>query len=215
MTSTTAAATVACLIALGVFSSSAAPAATTPPEVVERARKALAEAGISADLRLVSSEPTEWPDSSLGCRQPGMQYLQVITAGYALRFAGDDGRTHTVHVAGETAVVCMRGLDTGRAKNAAGGYRAPDMQMLVEKARKDLAARLGAPLSEIRLQDVESMTWPDENLGCSPAAGEASKPRAPASSVAGFRLALARGGQLYTYHTDSQRTIPCPPIEAE
>jgi hypothetical protein len=35
----------------------------------------------SSELKIVRIEPVEWRDSSLGCPQPGMEYLQVITPG--------------------------------------------------------------------------------------------------------------------------------------
>jgi hypothetical protein len=41
-------------------------------------------------------EEKDWPDSSLGCPQPGMAYLQVITPGYliVLRALGNDYMYH-------------------------------------------------------------------------------------------------------------------------
>jgi hypothetical protein len=35
-------------------------------------------------INVVESEPVEWSDSSLGCPQPDMFYLQVITPGYRI-----------------------------------------------------------------------------------------------------------------------------------
>jgi hypothetical protein len=41
--------------------------------------------GVSvANQEMVSISETEWSDSSLGCPQPGMTYLQVITPGYLI-----------------------------------------------------------------------------------------------------------------------------------
>jgi hypothetical protein len=42
-----------------------------------------------ARLILVRAEAVDWPDSSLGCPQPGMMYLQVVTPGYRLVLAAD------------------------------------------------------------------------------------------------------------------------------
>jgi hypothetical protein len=33
-------------------------------------------------ISLVRSESTTWPDGALGCPEPGMSYLQVLTDGY-------------------------------------------------------------------------------------------------------------------------------------
>jgi hypothetical protein len=38
-------------------------------------------------IALVHAEAVDWPNSSLGCPQPGMAYLQVITPGYRLVLA--------------------------------------------------------------------------------------------------------------------------------
>jgi hypothetical protein len=35
-------------------------------------------------INVVESEPVEWSDSSLGCPQPDMFYMQVITPGYRI-----------------------------------------------------------------------------------------------------------------------------------
>lgn len=66
----------------------AVPAAI-PPEagrLVELAKEELA-AKISvaaADVVVVSVEPVEWPDTSLGCPEPGMMYAQVLTPGFLI-----------------------------------------------------------------------------------------------------------------------------------
>ena len=51
-------------------------------------------------LELVSDEPVQWEDTSLGCPQAGMVYAQVITPGHRITFRqGDD--TYEVHTASE------------------------------------------------------------------------------------------------------------------
>src|SRR5688572_30891918 len=67
------------------------PAPKVDPAVEQRARKALSDAGIAGPLELVSAEAVQWNDSSLGCRQPGQQYLQVITDGHVLQFSSGKG----------------------------------------------------------------------------------------------------------------------------
>jgi hypothetical protein len=52
-------------------------------------RDAAARVGVPPNqLRLEHLERREWPDSSLGCPQPGFFYLQVITPGYLVMIAG-------------------------------------------------------------------------------------------------------------------------------
>jgi hypothetical protein len=74
----------------------------------ELARTLLAnEVGCAGDdIQIASIDSVEWSDSSLGCAQPGMMYLQVITPGYriVLEYAGQSYVVHTD--AGRRAVRC-------------------------------------------------------------------------------------------------------------
>jgi len=75
---------------------------------VEAARSTLArELGCAAaDVALIDAEAVEWSDSALGCPQPGMMYMQMITPGYrvTLEHAGQRYEVHTD--AGRRAVRC-------------------------------------------------------------------------------------------------------------
>ena len=48
-------------------------------------------------IQVVTVEPRDWPDSSLGCPQPDMLYAQVITPGYLIlvEVSGDRFEYHT------------------------------------------------------------------------------------------------------------------------
>ena len=50
-----------------------------------------------SDISVVSVEAVDWPDTSLGCPQPGMAYAQVITPGFrvVLEAAGKTCEYHT------------------------------------------------------------------------------------------------------------------------
>ena len=79
-----------------------APAATpqTLTGLQVEARQVLADrlSVPAAGLELVSDEPVQWGDTSLGCPQTGMFYAQVITPGHRITFRqGDD--TYEVHTA--------------------------------------------------------------------------------------------------------------------
>ena len=61
----------------------------TSPESAAAVDAALTDAashlGVSRDaLRVDQVESREWPDSSLGCPQPGQLYLQVVTPGFLI-----------------------------------------------------------------------------------------------------------------------------------
>ena len=90
----------------------AAPDAAEDTPVEAAARKLLAEdLGVAEDaLALVSSEPMQWSDASLGCPMPGYGYAQVITPGHKVIFE-HSGAQHAVHTNddGSHGVVC----DTG------------------------------------------------------------------------------------------------------
>ena len=44
----------------------------------------------SGEVVVVSATLASWPDSSLGCPQPGMQYAQVVTDGSVIVLQADD-----------------------------------------------------------------------------------------------------------------------------
>lgn len=84
------------------------PPSPTPGEIeapagaeqaVQLAREELArQLGLAPEaIRLVSVQAVEWPDTSLGCPQPGMMYAQVITPGFRviLEAAGEQYEFHT------------------------------------------------------------------------------------------------------------------------
>lgn len=75
---------------------------------VELARSTLArEIGCAAaDVALIDAEAVDWSDSALGCPQPGMMYMQMITPGYRVTLE-HAGRRYQVHTdAGQHAVRC-------------------------------------------------------------------------------------------------------------
>ncbi len=71
---------------------------------LEQARADLAERlGVAVDdVTVVSSEEVTWPDSSLGCPQPGMMYAQVLTDGSRMLLSAG-GRTYEYHSGGQRA----------------------------------------------------------------------------------------------------------------
>ncbi len=183
---------------------------TTPAseQAEHRARAKLAEQLKIAphEITVTRSEPQTWSDSSMGCGKPGAVALTVITEGYAVVLSAQ-GREHNVHVSGSSAVVCNKGAilhRDGRAMNVRG------LDLMMERARQDLAQRLGADPAKIRLGAMQAHRWNDSALGC-PRKDEAIQ----AGPVDGFKLALKYAGRTYTYHTDRQDVRPCPAIEAE
>ena len=80
------------------------------PALLELAKTDLAQRlSVAANqITVVSSEYVDWPDSSLGCPEPGMAYSQVITPGY--RFILQYGQKQYDYHTGlrSTLVLCTK-----------------------------------------------------------------------------------------------------------
>ena len=84
----------------------ATPAAGVPDPLldlpqVEQARRDLAQRlGVApVDIEVLSVQATTWTDSSMGCPQPGMDYLQVLVDGLFIQL-GYDGLAYNYHSGG-------------------------------------------------------------------------------------------------------------------
>jgi hypothetical protein len=146
----------------------------------------------------------EWRDSSIGCPKPGMAYLDVVSAGHKVTLRVD-GQFYVVHEAGNEAFVCKQA-------KALGGIT-PQRELVfgpqVMEARRDLAARIGAPEGQILFLAAEGKTFADASLDCPDPGVEYAK-----AEVRGWVLRFGYDNRVYSYHTDLKRTIPCPPISA-
>jgi hypothetical protein len=174
---------------------------------VDRAKALLAqEMSVTTDLiELVEAVEAEWRDSSLGCRERGMVYTPVITAGYRVTLGVGRDR-FVVHTTSDRAVVC------GRPRTPRGDSRdakLPPTDALVglrlsEQARADLATRLGVGKERVTVNLFRPMMWPDSSLGC-----PVKDQRYPQQPTRGFVIDLAFGGQSYEYHSDMTRVVTC------
>ncbi len=65
--------------------------------------------GIDKDeIVVVATEAVDWPDTSLGCPEPGMMYAQVITPGNKILLSYE-GKTYEYHSGKEDRLVfCER-----------------------------------------------------------------------------------------------------------
>lgn len=72
-----------------------------------------------------------------------------------------------------------------------------DEKSAVERSKKDLAERLGVPLSEISVKRVASTEFPDMSLGA-PEDGE----MAAQMIATGWKIGLASKGKEYEYRAD-------------
>ena len=83
-----------------------------PPEAtaaVDAAMQAAApHLGVNPDqLRVTQVEARQWPDSSLGCPQPGLLYSQIVTPGFLIIISSASGKQLEYHTdAGAHVVLC-------------------------------------------------------------------------------------------------------------
>ena len=163
------------------------------------------------EFTVVTIEPTQWSDSSLGCGKPGARSAQVMTKGYAVVLERQ-GQRHQVNVAGSHAVMCdstTHITGTTRLPTSARG-----LDRVAMLARQDLAHRLRLDPANIGVANVEPRRWTDDDMNCSSGGGA---PGAVENSqgTAGYRLELTASGRTYSYHTDLRSVRACPPLEAQ
>jgi hypothetical protein len=166
----------------------------------------------ASEFTVVTVEPAQWSDSSLGCRKPNSMYQQVVSNGYAVVLERQ-GKRHHVNVAGSRAVICEP------ATRLSGTVRQPmsarGLERVTELARQDLANRLRVDVQQIRVANVEPRHWTDDDMNCNSGGGEpAAAAPAGSASAAGYRLELNASGRTYSYHTDLRSVRACPPVES-
>lgn len=80
----------------GVLDGSEPPQPIVSPEFIASIFLASKLGVDRAELKLVRSEAVDWPDSSLGCPEPGKVYTQAIVPGYRIIF-DHNGQQYEVH----------------------------------------------------------------------------------------------------------------------
>jgi len=187
-------------------------------EIVDLVRQDLSEQlAIPADeIRVVDIEAVEWPDSSMGCPQPGMSYLQVITPGYKIVLEVN-GEEYTYHTGTSAFILCKTETAMDEPKSA---DPQPDKSpldaktaALVEEAKKDLMERAGVDMKDITVLAATKVEWPDSSLGC-------PKPGMNYLMVVtpGVLIKLSAEGESYEYHGDTESVFYCedpkPPLSS-
>lgn len=151
-------------------------------------RIAVAEAGVA-----------EWRDGSLGCPRPGMFYTQALVSGYRILLSVASA-TYELHVAGDRAVRC----DGAASKSVDAEVTVAGVRM-AKLARQDLARLLNADASDVAIESIRPVRWPDANLPC-PESTDAFT-----ADASGFVIRLSAKGQEFAYHADYDRVVPCGP----
>lgn len=60
-----------------------------------------------ASIQLERASAVDWPDSSLGCPQPGFMYSQIVTAGYRIVLSAN-GKQYEYHSDREKPSYCAK-----------------------------------------------------------------------------------------------------------
>jgi hypothetical protein len=159
------------------------------------------------ELEVLSVKTHTWRSSGLGCSPPRAMTSPVITEGFVVVFALPGGGQRHVNVSGSNAIVC----DPTEMRQRRGvALPATNVGVLAQKARADLAERLGVPVAEIEVVKFTPVRWANTALEC-PLPNEAPT----ASLVRGYRLRLRHNDLTFTYHTDYENVRPCPPINLQ
>ena len=139
----------------------------------------------AGQIELGDLQETTWPDTSLGCPQPGMMYAQVLVPGYRilLRVGGQEFEYHSDRK-GRT-VYCSR--------NVVGSAGLPPV---VERAREDLARRLTCTRTEVSVVEAPYVEWPSTMFP------RPEDIRVPVQTTPGYRPVFRCDGKEYAYRTD-------------
>lgn len=116
-------------------------------------------------------------------------------------------------IAAAASAGALQAAGTGPVK-AAPDKAAPrvplrNLNEMIEKARADLAMRLGGKPAEVTVAGWKPVQLPARVLSCEVTQGEAGEPL-----VAGYRIVLVYKARDYTYHSDTKTVTACPRIEA-
>lgn len=153
-------------------------------------------------IALLSVNEAEWPDSSMGCSQPGQAYVQQVTPGLVIILkAGDsDYEVHTDRA--QHYVVCLPQTGAGASPTPPD----PVVAEFIQQARANLASQLGISPDAVAVVSSEARDWSDGNLGCKP--GQASL-TPEAGPISGYKIVLAVGDKYYEYHTSFDAIYFC------
>lgn len=146
----------------------------------------------AADITIVSVEPVNWPDSSLGVHKSGQMYLQVITPGFRVILQAQ-GKRYEYHTDKGTRVV-----------------QVPERERpIVRDCRNDLAKRLNITADNVLVESIEARVFPDASLNL-PRPGE----HFISVKTPGFLITLRAINRLYVYTAAGKVFRYAGPVDA-
>lgn len=138
----------------------------TQDQAVALAKETVSQQAHVPQERLVleSVKAADWPDSSLGCPQPGMMYAQMITSGFKVILTTAN-TPYAVHIGSGRAVICG---GPGAQSLSPKGKAAIAKLELIQRAREKLSATLQVDMAQIEATGIDT---PKSTCG-GPAAGQ-------------------------------------------
>lgn len=88
--------------------------------------------------------------------------------------------------------------------------RDPVAAEMVGIAQRVVADDLDLPVVRVRLTDARAVLWTDSTLNC-PLPSSTPVPL----ELGGYRIVVQAGDQAFIFHTDSERVIPCDPVNEQ
>ena len=157
--------------------------------------------GVAADdVKVVEVEPVIWRDASLGCPQPGMVYIQILSPGYRVELEVK-GSVYVYHTDQEgNAIQCTE--SDSKTPSESAPVIETGLEALIMQAAEMLAQRLGIDTTQIELLEARSIVWSDASLGC-PGPDE-SYIQVPKE---GALIRLRAQGIEYSYHVGEGRGL--------
>jgi hypothetical protein len=196
-------------LSLGVL---ALPTAGQDPDAeaaVRRARAALAREIAAEESALVEEGVlyARFPNAALGCPRPGEMAAAVVTPGWRVVLRHGEKR-YDVRVAETGGAPRVCGEAGASAKPRPSTAVVDDVKAAsraAERARQDLARRLGKDLATVRRVWARPVRWDRERPGCEPAqftrAGGGGRD---------FLVLLEQEGVEHRYRVEGDTATPCP-----
>ncbi|MFQ5594241.1 MAG: hypothetical protein ACE5HA_08835 [Anaerolineae bacterium] len=175
------------------------PAAAEPAIMAAR-RDLASRVGVEVEeVGVQDFQTVDWSDSSLGCPEPGRMYLQVITPGYRviLQAAGQSYEYHTNQ--GNRAVLCETATAVSPPSQK---LRLQELRDAVERARNDLAQRLGVAPASILVNNASLLTQVEQSAPC-PERNQLT------GSGDEYQIMLQAEGSTYTYRARGETVVLC------
>jgi hypothetical protein len=147
-------------------------------------------------IQLVSIEPVDWPNSSLGCPKPDMAYLPAIVPGFRVRLSVGD-RQHEVHTGAGRAIVCGQ---SGESAESSRFRTITPALAAADRAKEHLASALKVKPEDVAIGRVRK--WDASDRACDPPKGTIVKGET-------FLVELKRGATTHRYRATPEAAWAC------